>query len=710
MNHRKWSGIFGLLITAIFAIQPGIAATDYVVISVNGDTSATSAFQGDAIGWSADCAIGSAIQWEIYLDIDSNNSIDIGSDKLLYNFTTVDGDISGNNGPGDSDPNPDGMIVVSPLILGFAPGYYMMSGTDTSDGVGAEDWFAMNALLSPPNMFTGHVTVPGYPAPDAFLKNIWIAAESQGAGMQMWTGLTDDNGYFEINIGSAGTGFPFRISPENLPGIVTPAPRNLTANGQIDNVDFDYMLPYDSVYGFVEDNEGNSIENGYVWARPRFSGPGEKETSINSGRYAIYFGDAELGEWEIGVGTEGLIPDYMASQNFTINNSIDHEIQLDFTCYLTDTVIYVRVTEMGAEPVHPYLIQSQSALLHCFTEGVSGIGSNNLIALRVSSLDPDGYGIQLAFWSDQYPIPEGYIIEGGYIYNVAPGDTVTINLVTGIKVQDTIQVAPTDPIPDWNQVFVNFWTPGKSYNATPDNNGIFTAYVESGTYDIAVYAPRYLSLPVMKTIHVTADTVGGLGLLLNYAHCHFGGHLTGVPLPLDSGLMVSAQTADWPDGYHTSGAVDPVTGAYDIYVCDGSWSINPPFIPGYSAPSPINSVLSNDDCLFDHDFEYATTDLSGDRTAVLPSAIDLSQNSPNPFNPATSITFALPVRSQVDLKVYNILGQEIKTLVNGEFAAGVHSVVWDGTDQSGHAAATGIYFYRLTAGEKTMIKKMILLK
>jgi hypothetical protein len=214
----------------------------------------------------------------------------------------------------------------------------------------------------------------------------------------------------------------------------------------------------------------------------------------------------------------------------------------------------------------------------------------------------------------------------------------------------------------------------------------------------------------MKTIHVTADTVGGLGLLLNYGHCYVSGLLTGVPLPLDSGLMVSAQTDNWPDGYHTSGAVDPATGAYDIYVCDGSWSINPPFIPGYFSPGPVNINLGSFDSLFTSDFDYGSTGLGEDRTELLPSAIDLSQNSPNPFNPATSITFALPALSQVDLSVFNILGQEIKTLANGEFAAGVHSVVWDGTDQSGHAAATGIYFYRLTAGEKTLIKKMILLK
>lgn len=97
--------------------------------------------------------------------------------------------------------------------------------------------------------------------------------------------------------------------------------------------------------------------------------------------------------------------------------------------------------------------------------------------------------------------------------------------------------------------------------------------------------------------------------------------------------------------------------------------------------------------------------LSTNNRASAPSSFKLSQNYPNPFNPATTIGYTLPSNSQVDLVVYNILGQEVMTLVNKYQMAGVHSVSFNGS-----SLASGIYFYRLTAGKKTINRKMLLLK
>jgi len=91
--------------------------------------------------------------------------------------------------------------------------------------------------------------------------------------------------------------------------------------------------------------------------------------------------------------------------------------------------------------------------------------------------------------------------------------------------------------------------------------------------------------------------------------------------------------------------------------------------------------------------------------APLPNQFTLSQNYPNPFNPTTTIEFSLPRQSVVDLKVYNILGQEVATLVHETLASGPHSVRFDATN-----LATGTYIFRLTAGDFTSSKKMVLLK
>jgi len=95
---------------------------------------------------------------------------------------------------------------------------------------------------------------------------------------------------------------------------------------------------------------------------------------------------------------------------------------------------------------------------------------------------------------------------------------------------------------------------------------------------------------------------------------------------------------------------------------------------------------------------------------LLPARYELGQNSPNPFNPNTAITFAVPRPSQVRVEVFNVLGQKVKILANEFSAAGYKRVEWDGTDENGSSVASGVYLYRMTAGDFTDTKKMLLLK
>ncbi len=104
------------------------------------------------------------------------------------------------------------------------------------------------------------------------------------------------------------------------------------------------------------------------------------------------------------------------------------------------------------------------------------------------------------------------------------------------------------------------------------------------------------------------------------------------------------------------------------------------------------------------------TFVSNDNNAV--SALSyLLQNYPNPFNPETNITFALKENSkQVELNIYNVKGQLVKNLVNGPVEAGTHSLVWDGTNSSEQAVASGVYYYKLKTENQTHTRKMILMK
>ncbi len=90
--------------------------------------------------------------------------------------------------------------------------------------------------------------------------------------------------------------------------------------------------------------------------------------------------------------------------------------------------------------------------------------------------------------------------------------------------------------------------------------------------------------------------------------------------------------------------------------------------------------------------------------------VQLRQNHPNPFNPATTITFALPRDGQVDLAVYALDGRRVATLVGGVVPAGEHTVNWDGRDATGRRVASGAYFYRLTADGTSLVKRMVMVK
>jgi hypothetical protein len=137
----------------------------------------------------------------------------------------------------------------------------------------------------------------------------------------------------------------------------------------------------------------------------------------------------------------------------------------------------------------------------------------------------------------------------------------------------------------------------------------------------------------------------------------------------------------------------------------------------YNTPGTAEGLFADSDHVYVADWgsliilkHQIPTD-ADDPNPVLPEEFALRQNYPNPFNPATTIEFILPRRSEVRLTIYNLLGQEVTTLVDGVESAGYHAVQWDGRDSHGQSVAGGIYFYRInTGGNLFKTKKMLLLK
>ena len=135
---------------------------------------------------------------------------------------------------------------------------------------------------------------------------------------------------------------------------------------------------------------------------------------------------------------------------------------------------------------------------------------------------------------------------------------------------------------------------------------------------------------------------------------------------------------------------------------------------GYNGAQQMISVGPSQFALA-QDFSLGiTTSVSGPQ--AVPQAYALGQNYPNPFNPSTRIGFSLPQAGTVTLSVFNLLGQQIATLVNGPMTAGIHETVWDGRDAAGRVLASGVYFYRIEVkgldggAAYTAMRKMALLK
>jgi PKD repeat protein len=166
--------------------------------------------------------------------------------------------------------------------------------------------------------------------------------------------------------------------------------------------------------------------------------------------------------------------------------------------------------------------------------------------------------------------------------------------------------------------------------------------------------------------------------------------------------------------FHDTYQIDRFMWEWDFNL-DGSIDSNEP-APTHTYTTPgVYSVrlIVNDGEFIGTKINYITVldpDLNENEKTEIPVQNALFSNYPNPFNPTTSISFSIERDGFVSLDIYNIRGQKIKSLVSENKATGNHSVVWNGTDESGRNVGSGIYFYRIITDKFTSTKKMVLMK
>ena len=176
-----------------------------------------------------------------------------------------------------------------------------------------------------------------------------------------------------------------------------------------------------------------------------------------------------------------------------------------------------------------------------------------------------------------------------------------------------------------------------------------------------------------------------------------------IAIPIMSLLFIQIMNKDYIDDQNEVRSLVDTTATWMLFFEQGGasvWSTGDVFTIEYA--NPLQAGLDV------YRFNAIPTAVGFEN--VLPEKLALSQNYPNPFNPVTTIKYLLPFMSDVKLVIYNILGQEVFRLEQIAQQAGEHLVRWNGRNMKGSELSSGIYFYRLQAGDFIQTKKMVLLK
>ena len=109
-------------------------------------------------------------------------------------------------------------------------------------------------------------------------------------------------------------------------------------------------------------------------------------------------------------------------------------------------------------------------------------------------------------------------------------------------------------------------------------------------------------------------------------------------------------------------------------------------------------------------FTVDASDLLSVNNIALPTSYALHNNYPNPFNPVTNILYDIPELTDVKLEIFNVMGQRVRTLAEGKHEAGRYLIVWNATNDIGESLSSGMYIYRIQAGDFVSVKKLVLMK
>jgi hypothetical protein len=700
-------------------------ATTYLKTWVN-HAEADTMTQGDFFAWEYDVSVyGGSAEFQIYLDVDGSKTI-TAQDILLIEFEQTDGQTSSDGSPADSSSIEDGIIYSTLGVFGFAPGHYLLHAADLND---SSEKTAALTIFAPATVnvwFTGTLTKEDVAAPDQSLANIMIGAGTENQETGMWSGLTDENGQYIINLPDSAINEEWDIEiffPTQITGYVAnPCEyENVSVvNGANGPYDFELNLPKTYVYGDILDeslsvvvindygsirNLDEDIESDFVFEDGHFTA------------YPVFGNDTTNVEFRLNIWGQYLIPDYLVPNTwydpiYTFFLSIGDSVRKDFHVLATDTSIYVQVLKDSLPPQKEFTVRaSNDSMGYTWTDSdTSGFAS-----LRVRSGAPYWVSLQTEDDHGQSLLPEGYIVEGGNERQAQPGDTVCFNLVppAGMIKGKLIYTSGDSTALNTDESQIRAYTiDGSSqyYSGIDPDSLTFQIHVPNDTFGVQFdnWDGNFLAKPVRReNVIVHSDTIDMINFEINYTHADMIIKLKGAPDNYYEQYQwwgINTE-GEYPNIYETYTEANPDT-TYCFRVCDGNWQIHAPYFGDNYTVTPQDTVItvSNDSTYFYLEIVYKIN--TGINTKqFIPKQFYVKPNYPNPFNPETTIEFGVSQKTKVQITVYDVNGRLITTLLNGSVNAGTHKIKWNAAQY-----ASGMYIYKVAAEKQTITKKFILLK
>jgi hypothetical protein len=639
-----------------------------------------------------------------------------------------------------------GGYLVKAAKQGYTSEYYKeaasRSEADTVKVTAPEEKSGIDFSLAQTNAITGVITAKATGEP---IANAWIAVYNQSTVSARYIRAkgkvkSDSKGAYAISVepGSylvAAEATGYAVQWFDKVSTIDSATAVVVKTGEHSKADFS-LGGWGTISGIVLDEKTSApIAKATIHAYNDMKGIGQKRSfsAVSADDGTFSFAGLPSGSYILDAQASGYVKEYWQEADSLRNAklvTVKSGVQVKDIRFTLGTggSIQGNVTDAGDHaPMADVLVQVQSARYHTkWTANTDASGNYNITGLKsgsyVVSASISGYVSQ---WYDSVSTAR----TATKVQVVAPKATDNIDFaltkivplprsISGLVVDDSTGLPLENAVV--KAIAVNSLNPSKKALTAGDGTYVLRGLAD-GSYILLIHAVGYQgefydnvkSASEAKVIQVVAGTeVTGIdiGLSLQKTGAY---HFTG---------CVKNRSGKGIEGALVALKNDDETVAAVVTAEDGTYSIESLPADSYTvsastagaADFATTIILGNTINVYSMDLTVTNSTTDVQTTSLQPAQFELAQNYPNPFNPSTQISFSLAQSGLVQLTVYDVLGREVKRLVDGEKAAGTFSAMWDGTNSSGEKVASGIYFYRMQFQGKSesysRLRRMLFIK